>query len=110
MVVRNSGVLIPTITGTVTTLNKHCSHIRKLCAIMSSMVLISLLNRFIIRPTGVVSKKYIGERAMFPKMPACNWRPARTFPMYSVSEAPTMNIPVRNHCLLYFTEIITSKG
>lgn len=56
----------------------------------------SLLNRFMMRPAGVVSKKAIGDRAMFCKMPACNARPARTFPMYSESEAPTMKIPARN--------------
>lgn len=107
--VRNSGVLMPTIIGTVITRNKHCSHIWKLWAIMSSIVLISLLKRFIIRPMGVVSKKDMGECAMFRKMPACNWRPARTFPMYSASEAPTMNIPVRNHFGLHSSSYMSTS-
>jgi hypothetical protein len=92
--VRNNGVLMPTMIGTVMTRRKQEIHIWKLWAIVTSIVSMSLLNLFIIRPKGVVSKKLMGERAMLPRIAPCRVLPALTLPIYKERAPATTNTPV----------------
>lgn len=89
----NIGVLYAITTGTEIHLNKQPSHEWKLLAIMLSTTSTSLLNRFKTLPTGVVSKKIIGEAMIFLIKVACKMRPALTLPKYRPKLPATVNKP-----------------
>lgn len=93
IVVKNNGVLIPTTIGTVITRSKEDNQEWILLRSVTSIVSTSLLNLFKMRPNGVVSKKFMGERTILLKIEACSLLEALTLPKYNDTAPATKNTP-----------------
>ena len=71
-----------------------CSQALMVAGMTMSIISMSLVKRFVIRPRGVVSKKCSGEWKMLHSMSTCRLRAARTRPFANEMLARRMKIPV----------------
>lgn len=69
-------------------------HARSDCGNILSITSTSFVNRFIIRPIGVVSKNAIGSRIVRCSMPLCNSRAACKQPYAIASDVTNSALPV----------------
>ena len=70
-----------------------CSQALMVAGMTMSIISMSLVKRFVIRPRGVVSKKCRGEWKMLHSMSTCRLRAARTRPFANEMLARRMKIP-----------------
>ena len=80
MTAMNIGVLKLMTNRVAKTLRVHLVQTSRFDGIIVSMMSISLANRLIIRPIGVLSKKDIGARRPFSRIPRCRFLEACNAP------------------------------
>ena len=74
-----------------------CSQALMVAGITMSIISMSFVKRFVMRPSGVVSKKCSGEWKMLHSMSTCRLRAARTRPFANEMLARRMNTPADMH-------------
>ena len=100
MTAMNIGVLKLMTNRVAKTLRVHLVQTSRFDGIIVSMMSMSLANLLIIRPIGVLSKKDIGARRPFSRIPRCRFREACNAPCAMINAASNTATPATRKKIL----------